>query len=345
MARPRKEGLEYFPHDVYASADEKVEPLVVLHGAKGYAFFFMHLEYIYRRDDLKLNVNGKTFRKSICARMRITEEEYDEILGDALECGLFDAEQYNATGELTSDGIKRRGEAVLSEREKERERKTGGKPAENHGNEEFSGSVPEFSGSFPAENSGFPAEPFKKGKGKGKEISYEISPSSCAEPAQAPPAAPQVPPPPAEPAVLVFPLARKGETFPVTQSDIDEWRGSYPGADVERELLACLQWNRDNPTRRKTRSGIRKHISAWLAKAQDRAPARASPPAAPPYPMTPQQRYMHELGNRLIPDEPEDNRDRVIIDITPNDHAAPTQLGAAERRTGAPGRALPAGGP
>ena len=71
-------------------------------------------------------------------------------------------------------------------------------------------------------------------------------------------------------AILTFPLAKKGETFAVTQPDIGEWQESFPGIDVLLELRHCLQWNRDNPTRRKTKNGIRKHITAWLGKAQDR---------------------------------------------------------------------------
>lgn len=71
-------------------------------------------------------------------------------------------------------------------------------------------------------------------------------------------------------AIMTFPLAKKGETFAVTQPDIDEWGESFPGIDLLQELRHCLQWSRDNPTRRKTRAGIRRHITSWLAKAQDR---------------------------------------------------------------------------
>lgn len=97
--------------------------------------------------------------------------------------------------------------------------------------------------------------------------------SFCAEPAQAPPAAPEpeAPPPvPSEPAVMVFPLAKHGEEYAVTQTDIDEWQESYPGVDIHQGLRNCLQWNRDNPTRRKTKAGIRRHISGWLAREQNR---------------------------------------------------------------------------
>lgn len=104
-----------------------------------------------------------------------------------------------------------------------------------------------------------------------------------------------------EPAVLAFPLAKKGETFPVTQSDIDEWQESFPGVDVLQELRHCLQWSRDNPARRKTRAGIRRHITGWLAKQQDRA--RGQP-------------HMPPAGQRQMPDGypvPRTVRDAITI--------------------------------
>ena len=103
-------------------------------------------------------------------------------------------------------------------------------------------------------------------------------------------------------AIMTFPLAKKGETFPVTQSDIDEWGESFPGIDLLQELRHCLQWSRDNPTRRKTRAGIRRHITSWLAKAQDRAraPTSASPGQGwQTVRRTASQQYMHEVGELL----------------------------------------------
>ena len=159
----------------------------------------------------------------------------------------------------------------------------------------------------------------------------------CAEPAQAPPAAPQPDEPVPKPA-LTFPLAGKGETFAITEADIAEWQESFPGVDVHQALRHCLQWNRDNPNRRKTRNGIRRHITGWLAKAQNEA--RASPPGNNrpqyPQPMTARQRYMHELGEAIFP-EPDEEPRHEPIDITP----APRQLEPPARPAATPGRAAP----
>ena len=172
---------------------------------------------------------------------------------------------------------------------------------------------------------------------------------SCAEPSQATPPAPEpepLPPAPAEPALLTFPLSKHGETYPVTQPDIDEWQEAYPGVDVRQELRNCLQWNRDNPTRRKTRSGIRKHISAWLAKAQNRGGTRASPPGdrpAYPQPMTARQRYMQDVAGMINTfEEAKRNGNYDLINFPAPTAATPVD--AAVRPTEPTRRALPGGG-
>lgn len=89
MARPQKEGLDYFPHDVYAASDEKIETLVMLYGAKGYAFYFMHLEYIYRKDSLSFQVSDAETRQIICNKLQILPEEAVKILQRSSQIRMF----------------------------------------------------------------------------------------------------------------------------------------------------------------------------------------------------------------------------------------------------------------
>ena len=71
-------------------------------------------------------------------------------------------------------------------------------------------------------------------------------------------------------AVLAIPLVDKSE-FSITQKDVDEWQESFPGIDVLLTLKKIRQWNIDHPQNRKTRRGIRAHVSGWLGRDQDRA--------------------------------------------------------------------------
>ena len=77
-----------------------------------------------------------------------------------------------------------------------------------------------------------------------------------------------------EPAVVTIPLLDDSE-YPITQSDIDEWQKAYPALDVLQRLRAIREWNLSNPKNRKTKRGVRSHITRWLDKDQNKA--RAAP--------------------------------------------------------------------
>lgn len=120
MARPRKTGLDYFPHDVDATTDPKLEPSIMRYGAEAYAFYFMHLEYCYRSEDLSIDISdtemGQEMREVIQQKLHISTEKYDSILKSFLRHGAFDNEHYKVTGKLTSNGIKKRAATVLKKR-------------------------------------------------------------------------------------------------------------------------------------------------------------------------------------------------------------------------------------
>jgi hypothetical protein len=90
----------------------------------------------------------------------------------------------------------------------------------------------------------------------------------CAEPDK-PAAAP-------EPAVLMLELIPRDGTFAITQSLIDEYKASFPGVDVLRELRRACQYVRDNPRKRKTKRGARRYLGGWLGRSQDGRGGRAT---------------------------------------------------------------------
>lgn len=73
-----------------------------------------------------------------------------------------------------------------------------------------------------------------------------------------------------EPEFCRIPLIHRDGEHAVTIADVAAYRETYPAVDVEQAIRECRQWNIDNPTRRKTRAGIRKHLNGWLSKEQDR---------------------------------------------------------------------------
>lgn len=75
---------------------------------------------------------------------------------------------------------------------------------------------------------------------------------------------------PQEPAVFTIPL-NDGTEHQVTKADYDRYVSLYPAVDVMQELRKMAGWLDGNPKNRKTKSGIKRFINSWLARAQDKA--------------------------------------------------------------------------
>ena len=73
-----------------------------------------------------------------------------------------------------------------------------------------------------------------------------------------------------EPPVITLTLNDRTE-YPVYQSNVEEWGALYPAVDVMQELRKMRGWLDSNPKNRKTRAGVKKFITNWLARTQDHA--------------------------------------------------------------------------
>lgn len=126
MARPKKEGMDYFPHDTDAVNDEKVEALRMLYGNDGYAFYFILLERIYRSKDAELDVSDAETMQILSRKVGIQQELFNRILETSLKRNCFDRESYEERGVLTSSGIKKRVAPVIEKRENMRRKYNSG---------------------------------------------------------------------------------------------------------------------------------------------------------------------------------------------------------------------------
>ena len=73
---------------------------------------------------------------------------------------------------------------------------------------------------------------------------------------------------PKEPPVFQIEL-NDGTLYDVVQSEIDYYQKLYPAVNVMNEMRAIVGWNHGNPKKRKTRSGIKRHINTWLSDKQN----------------------------------------------------------------------------
>lgn len=76
---------------------------------------------------------------------------------------------------------------------------------------------------------------------------------------------------PEEEPVITLTLQDNSE-YAVVENQLKEWQELYPSIDVMQELRKMKGWLNANPTKRKTKRGIKKFINSWLARAFDRAP-------------------------------------------------------------------------
>lgn len=83
---------------------------------------------------------------------------------------------------------------------------------------------------------------------------------------------------PTPPPAITLPLVDKTE-FPITEDQVAEFRDLYPAVDVRAALREMRGWCLGNPTKRKTRSGILRFVTTWLAKEQNKGGTAGHPPA------------------------------------------------------------------
>ncbi|UYO61845.1 phage replisome organizer N-terminal domain-containing protein [Acetobacterium wieringae] len=78
------------------------------------------------------------------------------------------------------------------------------------------------------------------------------------------------PEPEPEPTVIIaLPLVDKTE-YVITDKQVNNWHELYPAVDVLQELRKMRGWLEANSKRGKTRNGILRFITGWLAKEQDK---------------------------------------------------------------------------
>lgn len=69
-------------------------------------------------------------------------------------------------------------------------------------------------------------------------------------------------------AVAYIPL-NDGTDYGISAEQFAEFEKLYPAVDVKQTLNEIRGWNLANPTHRKTRSGVLRHVNRWLSREQN----------------------------------------------------------------------------
>lgn len=106
MARPLKEGLDYFPLDVDVDQDDKVAIIEGMHGVVGFGIVIKLLMHIYK--------NSYYYRWTekqqilFARRVNVNIDEVNAVVNDCVKWGMFDEDLFNAYQILTSRGVQKR---------------------------------------------------------------------------------------------------------------------------------------------------------------------------------------------------------------------------------------------
>lgn len=64
-------------------------------------------------------------------------------------------------------------------------------------------------------------------------------------------------------------ILKNNEYYRISNEEISQYLILYPDVNIEAEIKKMQGWCINNPSKRKTKSGIKRFINAWLSKAQD----------------------------------------------------------------------------
>lgn len=106
LARPQKEGLEYFPLDVDMDQDDKVALIEAQHGVVGFGIVIKLLMKIYKHGYFYEWAEKQQLLFS--KRVNVDINLINEIINDCVKWGVFDKKVFETYKVLTSKGIQKR---------------------------------------------------------------------------------------------------------------------------------------------------------------------------------------------------------------------------------------------
>ena len=280
MARPPKQGLDYFPKDVGFYDDYKIMDLLERHGPAGVVIYDVILTEIYRNGYYLAEPIDRISTKivRIIGAKWVQKRLVSQVILDCGELGLFETTLLQH-GVITSVGIQKRYAAVTSRNKAHKDQywllDEKGQPLLNAPKIRINEAETDISATETRINDAvIPQKESKENKTKeNKKICSELKNS---------------PRPVAYRLILL-----NGDYHAVSCEDVEKYRSLYPAVDIDQEIRKMIGWLDANPKNRKTPRGIQKFINGWLTRAQDSAR-----PVNPREPQKPKPNGFHNFEQR-----------------------------------------------
>lgn len=252
-----KSGIDYFPLDVTLNA--KFELIEAEFGLTGFGVVVHLLQEIYGKAGYYIEWTEEV-ALLFARKVGLGGSVVSEIIEASIRRGMFDKEKYDKYHVLTSKGIQERYFEAVSRR----------KTLEVDYNillVDVAQILPNVYISAKNVNI-FSKNADIERQSKVEKSRVEKSKEEyilCAEPqaADAPP-------------VISLPL-NDGTFYDVSENDRAKWSQLYPNVDVLQQLRNMAGWCDANPSKRKTRNGIKRFITSWLAREQDKGRGPVAP--------------------------------------------------------------------
>lgn len=116
MARPKKQGIDYFPLDCDFFSDRKVKILKARYGADGITLYLYLLCEIYK-NGYYIPVDDD-FYYIVADDLGMSQDKVKQVLTFLLERSMLDKQLFQSDAVLTSAGIQRRFQLAVAERAK-----------------------------------------------------------------------------------------------------------------------------------------------------------------------------------------------------------------------------------
>lgn len=263
MAGQPKRGLDFAAWDVHLfDDDERFDVLIDAQGWDGFGVFFWICTKAYATNGYYYEWREETSAATIAKRMSggIKSDTVNQVVKLCLRIGLFDNGLFDRESILTNKMMQERYMYAIEKRSVRG--RTINRLYWLLKTEETKAYIviPENEHNLSENEHNLSENDTKKSKVKESKVNrnnyYAMPAANAADTA-------------GENIFITLPLTDKSN-YSVSKSDVQHYKILYPAVDVEQQLRSMLGWLEANPSRRKTRTGIKGFITKWLNKVQDR---------------------------------------------------------------------------
>lgn len=263
MAGQPKRGLDFAAWDVHLfDDDERFDVLIDAQGWDGFGVFFWICTKAYATNGYYYEWREETSAATVAKRMSggIKSDTVNQVVKLCLRIGLFDNGLFDRESILTNKMMQERYMYAIEKRSVRG--RTINRLYWLLKAEETKAYIviPENEHNLSENEHNLSENDTKKSKVKESKVNrnnyYAMPSANAADTA-------------GENIFITLPLNDKSN-YSVSKSDVQHYKILYPAVDVEQQLRSMLGWLEANPSRRKTRTGIKGFITKWLNKVQDR---------------------------------------------------------------------------